>query len=197
MVTGDLFDGLRLRNLYTFSQTVQGSIEVHALPTHIPLTSPLIAVLYPNLLSPWKTPSETRVVYHNAINPGPAPFNNAVNIPSLVQYITLQLPELGGGIGFRISAWLGTDIDLSIVTGMVRASLDFIGCALNFFLSMSVHQPFSPPCNYIQSDLSQMLFAKLSAEHTLMFRELVKSHGSKGIKSKYQVPVLYERLRSR
>lgn len=116
-VIGDLSDGLGLRHLYTFSPTGQGSIDVHALPTHIPLSSTLIAVLNPNLQSPWETPSETGTVYNNAINARPAPFNTAVNIPSLVQYMPLHLPELGGGIGFRIRAWSGRDIDLSIVTG--------------------------------------------------------------------------------
>jgi len=115
IVTGDLSDGMGVRGLYTFSLE-QGFIEVHALPTRIPLASTLIAVLHPNVNSPWRTPSDTSVAYRNAINPR-TPAGDTANIPSLVQD-TLQL---GAGSGFRISMWSGRDIDLSIVTGTARS----------------------------------------------------------------------------
>jgi hypothetical protein len=114
-VSGDLSDGLGLRDLYTFSPTGQGSIEVHALPTR----STLIAVLNPNLQSLWTTPSETGIVYNNAIDPRPAPFNNAVNIP-----LPRSRHAISTSRAYR-EHWFsdqhvvrkGSDIDLSIVTG--------------------------------------------------------------------------------
>jgi len=110
IVHGDLSDGLGIRPLYTFSPTGQlGSINLHALPTQIPLSSPLIAVLNPGLLSPWVTPSATGVVYNDPINPHLAPFG--------IQLTPLQPPELGGGIGFRITVAPGRHYDLSFVTG--------------------------------------------------------------------------------
>ena len=109
IVHGDL-SGLGIRPLYTFSFSGQlGSIDLHALPTHIPLSSPLIAVLNPDLQSGWETPSATGVVYNDPINPPLAAFN--------IQLTLLQPPELGGGIGFRITVRPGRYIDLSLVTG--------------------------------------------------------------------------------
>ena len=58
----------------------------------------LVAVLNHDFQSSFETPSETGVVYCNAINPRPAPLNNTINIPSLIQYTALQPPELEGGI---------------------------------------------------------------------------------------------------
>jgi hypothetical protein len=109
VVRGDLSDGLGIRPLYTFSPTGQlGSINLHALPTRIPLSSPLIAVLNPGILPRW-VPSATGVVYNNPINPHLPPFS--------IQLTPHQPPELGGGIGFRITVAPGRYIDLSLVTG--------------------------------------------------------------------------------
>jgi hypothetical protein len=110
IVEGDLSDGSGIRPLYTFSQMDQpGNIYLHALPTHIPLSSPLIAVLNPGLISPWEIPSATTVFYNDPINPHSASFS--------IQLTPLQPPELGGGIGFRIAVAPGRYIDLSLVTG--------------------------------------------------------------------------------
>ena len=112
IVDGDLSDGLGIRPLYTFSPAAQqlqlGAIELHAIPTHIPLSSPLIAVLQPGLPLPWLSPSAIHVDYRNP-NPRLAPF--------IIQHTPLQPPELGGGIGFRITVAPGRHIDLSLVTG--------------------------------------------------------------------------------
>ena len=102
IVHSDLSDGLGIRPLYTFLPMGQlGNINLHALLTQIPLSSPLIAILNPGLLSPWVTPSATGVIYNNLIIPNLAPFS--------IQLTPLQPLVLGGGIGFRIT------IDLSLV----------------------------------------------------------------------------------
>jgi hypothetical protein len=102
--------GSGIRPLYTFSFSANlGCINLHALPTQIPLSSPLITILNPALVSPWVTPSTTGVVYNNPINPRLAPFN--------LQLTPLQPPELGGGIGFRITVGPGRYIDLSLAKG--------------------------------------------------------------------------------
>lgn len=112
-VTGDLSDNNGPRALYSFSPSVQGSIEVYAFPSHVPLATTLIAVLRPTSIS-WGTPSDIRVDYHNlnAISPHTQTGNNN---EAFVQRTPLQPPELGGGIGFRIRTWSGKDIDLSSI----------------------------------------------------------------------------------
>ena len=69
---------LGYQTLYTFSSSDQlGSIDLHALLTHIPLSSPLITVLNPDLLSPWATPSATGAVQNDPINLHLSPFDIA------------------------------------------------------------------------------------------------------------------------
>jgi hypothetical protein len=118
-----------------------GSIDLHALPTHIPLSSPLIAVLNPDLQSGWVTPSATGVVYNDPINPPLAAFNNMVN--NLFN-TPLQLPELGGGIGFRISSEARKIYRPEHCHWHSYEPSRLYRVRAQVFLSMTVHQPFSP-----------------------------------------------------